>query len=445
MEPPQIVELLLFVFVSVGLFSLAPYETTFMSVSKAVLERMQENGVSRATWMLRIHEPRRILQIMARIGQAVGVITLSLSIYDFLTAFGTMPLFARAMSGIGALCIVIVSGLAQRLRFEEEGEEARVPVFTLLYIPIYCLLCIPARLIERLAHTDPSNEDFKEAREAELRNIVDAEQETGVIEETERDMIQSVFGFHDRVVREVMIPRVDITAVEISSSLSDLLHILENKGHSRVPVFEESLDNIRGIVYAKDLLKLLVHRNDLDIDVAIADYIRKKPENLDAEPFTHEPYYIPETKKIDELLRDLRTAKTRLAIIVDEYGGTAGLVTTEELVEESFGELQDEYDAEEALFEWEDDGILVVNPRINIEELNDLLESDLPSDGFDTLGGFIYDHLGEVPEAGQILQIPGIEIQILNIEGQRISKVKITRVPIAEIPNEQENIKPEGG
>tara|TARA_B100000686_G_C16780624_1_gene971602 strand:- start:2 stop:1252 length:1251 start_codon:yes stop_codon:yes gene_type:complete len=416
-----------------------------MSVSKASLERMQENGVSRATWMLRIHEPRRILQIMARIGQAVGVITLSLSIFDFLTVFGTMPLIARVISGIGALFVVIVSGLAQRLRFEEEGEEARIPVFTLLYIPIYCLLCIPARLVELLARTDSSNEDFKEAREAELRNIVDAEQETGVIEETERDMIQSVFGFHDRVVREVMIPRVDITAIEISSSLSDLLHIIENKGHSRVPVFEESLDNIRGIVYAKDLLKLLIHRNDLNLDVAIADCIRKKPDNLDAEPFTHEPYYIPETKKIDELLRDLRTAKTRLAIIVDEYGGTAGLVTTEDLVEEIFGELQDEYDAEEALFEWEDDGILAVNPRINIEELNDLLESDLPSDGFDTLGGFIYDHLGEVPDAGQILQIPGIEMEILNIEGQRISKVKITRVPLAEIPDEQESIKQEGG
>ena len=445
MEPPQIAELLLFVFVSVSLFALASYETTFMSVSKASLERMQENGVSRATWMLRIHEPRRILQIMARIGQAVGVITLSLSIFDFLTVFGTMPLIARVISGIGALFVVIVSGLAQRLRFEEEGEEARIPVFTLLYIPIYCLLCIPARLVELLARTDSSNEDFKEAREAELRNIVDAEQETGVIEETERDMIQSVFGFHDRVVREVMIPRVDITAIEISSSLSDLLHIIENKGHSRVPVFEESLDNIRGIVYAKDLLKLLIHRNDLNLDVAIADCIRKKPDNLDAEPFTHEPYYIPETKKIDELLRDLRTAKTRLAIIVDEYGGTAGLVTTEDLVEEIFGELQDEYDAEEALFEWEDDGILAVNPRINIEELNDLLESDLPSDGFDTLGGFIYDHLGEVPDAGQILQIPGIEMEILNIEGQRISKVKITRVPLAEIPDEQESIKQEGG
>ncbi|MDP7449120.1 MAG: transporter associated domain-containing protein, partial [Candidatus Latescibacteria bacterium] len=143
----------------------------------------------------------------------------------------------------------------------------------------------------------------------------------------------------------------------------------------------------------------------------------------------HEPYYVPETKKIDQLLRDLSVARTRLAVAVDEYGGTAGLVTTEDLVEEIVGDLQDEFDAEEALYNWQTpDEILIVNPRISIAELNDLLGSDLPSDGFDTLGGFIYNHVGHVPEGGQTITVPNFEIIILAVDGQRIQQVQMKRI-----------------
>ncbi len=386
--------------------------------------------------MLRIHESRHLLHLMARIGQTLGVVILSVSITHFLLSFSFPKLAAAISGGIASVAVALLAGLARRVRFEEDGEEARIPSLALLFAPIH-LLCVPARLVERVARSDASQENFKEAREAELRNIVDSEQETGVLEETERDMIQGVFGFHDRVVREVMVPRVDITSLDISSSLGDLLRVIENKGHSRVPVFEESLDKIRGIVYAKDLLRMLVHRRDIGMEMSVAELMAEEGEGANPLPFAHEPYYIPETKKIDELLRDLRAARTRLAIVVDEYGGTAGLVTTEDLVEEIVGELQDEYDAEEALFEWRPGDILVVNPRINIDELNEILESDLPSDGFDTLGGFIYDHLGEVPDEGQTVRIPGFDIEILKVEGQRIAQVQLKRMPIAGEAQEQ--------
>ena len=392
---------------------------------------MLESGVQRAAIMLRIHEPRHLLHIMARIGQTLGVVILSVSITHFLLSFSLPESVTVLAAGVTSVFLALVAGLARRVRFEEDGEEARIPGLALLFAPIHLLLCVPARLVERVARSDASGEEFKEAREAELRNIVDSEQETGVLEETERDMIQGVFGFHDRVVREVMVPRVDVTSVEVSSSLGDLLRLIEEKGHSRVPIFEESLDYIRGIVYAKDLLRMLVHRRDIGMEMPVAQLMEEEGDGSDSLPFAHEPYYIPETKKIDELLRDLRVARTRLAIVVDEYGGTAGLVTTEDLVEEIVGEIQDEYDAEEALFEWRSGDILIVNPRINIDELNEILESDLPSDGFDTLGGFIYDHLGEVPDEGQVLQIPGLDIEILKVEGQRISRVQMKRVPIA--------------
>ena len=400
---------------------------------------MLESGVRRAAIMLRIHEPRHLLHIMARIGQTLGVVILSVSITHFLLSFSLPKPVTVLAAGVASVLLALVAGLARRVRFEEDGEEARIPGLALLFAPIHLLLCVPARLVERVARSDASGEEFKEAREAELRNIVDSEQETGVLEETERDMIQGVFGFHDRVVREVMVPRVDVTSIEISSSLGDLLRLIEEKGHSRVPVFEESLDKIRGIVYAKDLLRMLVHRRDIGMKMSVAQLMEEQGGGSEP-PFAQKPYYIPETKKIDELLRDLRVARTRLAIVVDEYGGTAGLVTTEDLVEEIVGELQDEYDAEEALFEWRSGDILIVNPRINIDELNEILESDLPSDGFDTLGGFIYDHLGEVPDEGQILQIPGLDIEILKVEGQRISRVQMKRVPVASEVGGQEEV-----
>ena len=439
MEPPQIAELVLFVIASVGLYVLASYEATFTSLSRSSLERMHDSGVRRADTMLRIHEPRHLLHLMAKIGQTLGVVVLALTITHFLLSFSLPKILATFAAGIASVAVALIASLARKVRFEEEGEEAKVPGVALLFTPIHLLLRVPARLVDRVARSDASDEDFKEAREAELRNIVDSEQETGVLEETERDMIQGVFGFHDRVVREVMVPRVDVTALEIASSLGELLRVIEEKGHSRVPLFEESLDQIRGIVYAKDLLRMLVHRSDIRMEMSLAELMAEE-DDASTPAFSHEPYYIPETKKIDELLHDLRAARTRLAIVVDEYGGTAGLVTTEDLVEEIVGELQDEYDAEEALFEWRPDAVLVVNPRINIDELNELLESDLPSDGFDTLGGFIYDHLGEVPDEGQIVQIPGIDIEILKVERQRIAQVQMKRVPIADEAQQKEEI-----
>ena len=244
-------------------------------------------------------------------------------------------------------------------------------------------------------------------------------------------MIQGVFGFHDRVVREVMVPRVDITAVEMNGTVADLLNTIRDQGHSRLPVYEESLDSIRGILYAKDLLRLLEMPNHLDGDSPMRLLLEEiQVADGEALQLLHQPFYVPETRKIDQLLRDLRQARTRLAIVVDEYGGTAGLVTTEDLVEEIVGELQDEYDAEETLYQWQrPDEVLVVNPRINIEELNELLSSDLPSEGFDTLGGFIYDHLGHVPDPGQSILVPGFEITILAVDGQRISQVQMQRRP----------------
>lgn len=430
MEPPQLAELLLTVLSAAALFILASYEATFSVLSRSFLERMKEASVARAALMWKIHEPRHRLQLMARLGQGFFSSALALSLFFLLRSYFDARLSALGVAVAVSVCVLLAASRARRIRFEDESEDWYVPRVTLLFVPVNALLRPFTALAQRVTGGDYSDEEFKAEKEEELRSLVESEGETGVLEEGERDMIEGVFGFHDRVVREVMVPRVDIIAVEVDGTLGDLLTAIRDTGHSRVPIYDESLDSIRGIVYAKDLLQLIevpTLGGSSPLSLLVQGIPTASGETLH---LLHEPYYVPETKKIDQLLRDLRAARTRLAIVVDEFGGTAGLVTTEDLVEEIVGDLQDEFDAEEELYHWQiPEQVLIVNPRINIEELNDLLDSDLSSDGFDTLGGFIYDHLGHVPKTGQRIQVPNFEITILAVEGQRIHQVEMKRIP----------------
>ena len=433
MEPPQ-VDLSLIAYAAlvgtislVWLFVVASYETTFAILSKSVLEKMAETGVSHAHAMLRIYEPRLRLRLMARLGEAIGSIVLALSLF-FLAQSLTLPSYiSAAVALLGALGLFMVVATPRRIRFDEEGDEVRVPIVALAYVPVHALLLPLTNLLELLSSFDYSDEDFRAEKEEELRSIVESEGESGVLEEGEREMIEGVFGFHDRIVREVMIPRVDMVAIDQVVSLKDLIDLIRDKGHSRLPIYRESLDHIQGIVYAKDLLQILVSRPEIDLATPINQLLASKQE--DDLRFTHEPYYIPETKKIDILFNDLRANKIRLAIVLDEYGGTAGLVTTEDLVEEIVGEIQDEYDEEEALHHWEVPGeVLIANARIDIDDLNKLLSTDLPRTGFETLGGFIYDHLGSIPAEGLAFKVNDLELDILRVEGQRIAQVKLRRL-----------------
>ena len=437
MEPPQ-VDLSSVAYAALGgaislvwLFLVASYETTFAILSKSVLEKMAESGVSHARAMLRIYEPRLRLSLMTRLGEAIGVTVLALSLFFLVEALLLPYPFASpisvAVALFGALGLFMIVATPRRIRFDEEGDEVRIPVVALAYMPVHALLLPLTNLLELLSSFDYSDEDFRAEKEEELRSIVESEGESGVLEESEREMIESVFGFHDRIVREVMVPRVDMVAIDQSASLQDLLDLIRDKGHSRLPIYRESLDHIQGLVYAKDLLQILVSRPEVKLATPIDQLLTNQQEG-DLR-FTHEPYYIPETKKIDVLLNDLRANKIRLAIVLDEYGGTAGLVTTEDLVEEIVGEIQDEYDEEEELHHWQVPGeVLIANARIDIDDLNELLSTDLPRAGFETLGGFIYDHLGSIPAEGLVFTVNHLELDILKVEGQRIAQVKLRRL-----------------
>jgi CBS domain containing-hemolysin-like protein len=242
--------------------------------------------------------------------------------------------------------------------------------------------------------------------------LVEAGEEEGVLEEEEKEMIHSIFEFTDTVVRMVMVPRIDIKAVEENEPVDELLDVIMKAGHSRVPVYEETIDNIVGVVHAKDLLRALHESGEKQIH--IRDLMRP-------------PYIVPENKKVDELLAEFKKSKIQMAIVVDEYGGTAGLVSIEDLLEEIVGDIMDEYDVEEPMMEIIDESTTIVDARMPIDEINEQMELELPEEEFDTIGGFVFGMLGREPHPGENIQYDGIDLIVEKTDGRRIQKIKIIK------------------
>jgi CBS domain containing-hemolysin-like protein len=253
--------------------------------------------------------------------------------------------------------------------------------------------------------------------EEEIRSMAEVGSQEGAIEEGEKEMIHSIFEFGDTVVREVMTPQPDIVAVDVTSSLDEVLDMVIRHGYSRIPVYSEDRDEIIGIVYAKDVLRELHSGQD---GRSLRELARRA-------------YFVPESKKVADLLREMQQEKVHVAIVVDEYGSIVGLVTLEDLLEEIVGEIADEYDREEPQVEPAGDGRFRVNARLPVDELNELLESELPDDEWDTVGGLIMGILGRLPTQGERVDFEGLRFTAERVQGRRISKVLIERLPKAPV------------
>ncbi len=247
--------------------------------------------------------------------------------------------------------------------------------------------------------------------EEEIRLLVKMGEEEGVIEEDERQMIHSIFEFGDTVAREVMVPRIDMVCVEDTTTVDGVLRVVLEEGHSRIPVYHETIDQIVGVVHVKDLLS----------------HIKAGHHTLVVKEVMRPAYFIPESKRLDDLFREMRRKRTQMAIVVDEYGGTAGLVALEDLLEEIVGPILDEYDVDEKLFETANGQTAVVDGRLSIEEVNELMSLDLPTDEVDTIGGFVYTLLGHVPQQGESVTAGDVEIVVEKLEGHRVARVRINR------------------
>jgi CBS domain containing-hemolysin-like protein len=253
--------------------------------------------------------------------------------------------------------------------------------------------------------------------EEEIKTLVDAGEEGGAIEIEEKKMIFSVFELGDTLAREVMVPRIDIMAFNESQPLEDVADALLASGHSRAPVFRADIDSVIGIVYVKDLLK------------AVRQGREKEPVGAWVRP----ALFVPEAKKADDLLADLQARRIHMAVVVDEYGGTAGVVTLEDLVEEIVGEIRDEYDAaEEVAFQEVRDGEYLLSGRMDLDDVNQLTGSRLPKGFSDTLGGFISGRLGRVPSSGDVVEAGGLSLVVEQSTGHRILKVRARRSAVEE-------------
>jgi putative hemolysin len=280
------------------------------------------------------------------------------------------------------------------------------------------LLVLPLALGRRNGEDE---ESVITVTEEELKSMVDAGHEGGVLEGDERQMIYSIFELGDTLVREIMLPRIYITALEVSTPLSTAVDALIKSGHSRVPVYDESVDNILGLLYAKDLLRIW----------------RKGEQTVSLRSLLRPATFVPEAKKVDELLEEMQAGRVHLAMVVDEYGGIAGLVTLEDIFEEIVGEIQDEYDqSEEAPYTQVGEGEYIFQGRVDLRDFTEVMESQLPTEETETLGGFIYEHIGRVPSTGESLQVGDISLTIEQVTGRRIRKVRAKKESV-ETPEER--------
>src|SRR6185437_5315925 len=280
--------------------------------------------------------------------------------------------------------------------------------FFVLFKPLIWILNGLANLILKLIGINPVQGETSHSSE-ELQYLLEQGKETGPLDSTEHELIQNVFDFNERVVKNIMVPRTKISGVDINTPKDELLELIITEGYSRMPVYDDVIDKIVGIVHAKDILPLLA-RNE---EIILKNIIRK-------------PYFIPETKKINDLMAELQQKRIQIAIVLDEFGGTAGMVTLEDIVEELVGEIQDEYDEEKPIVEKINHREFIVNALAPIYDVNSHLPHDLPEDGdFDTVSGWLGDIFGKIPDVGEQKESNGYNITVLKKSEQNIESVKL--------------------
>jgi CBS domain containing-hemolysin-like protein len=352
-----------------------------------------------------------VLNVLGPLAFGAGAVLLAI---DISRRFGV----AAALGASAVLVLVLVGARLLPVTWAARHGEATAR-YLALPLDVAARLVWPIRMLFRAFRRLTFGRTKLTAggsRDDAVRVLANVEEENGVIEEDEMEMITGVMELGETKVREVMVPRVRIVAIPSESSLNDALETIIAAGHSRIPVYTESIDNIDGLLYAKDLL---VAFRDHDFDPDLKKLLR-------------EPYYVPESKLVDELLEELQNRKVHMAVVIDEYGGTAGIVTIEDLIEEIVGEIQDEYDHEEPQIELVSDDEIVCHAGYDIDDVNRLMDIHLPTDDVDTLGGLVFAGLRKVPVPGERVVFDDAEIEVLGVDGRSIDRVRVVRRTTAD-------------
>ena len=365
--------------------------------------RAERRGASRLQRVLA--DPPRSLNLLLLLRVIFELTAMGLVTQYCLARLGTAAALVTAVTVMAVISYVFI-GVAPRTIGRQQAERVSLAGAGVVLGLVRLVGPLPSLLI-LVGNAVTPGKGFREgpfASEAELRDLVELAQERGVVERSERDMIESVFELGDTIVREVMVPRTDIVVIERGKTVRQALNLLLRSGFSRVPVVGDNTDDVLGVVYLRDLVK----RERADGGGA-----------LKVEEVMREPVFVPESKPIDQLLKEMQVALGHIAVVVDEYGGTAGLVTLEDIVEEVVGEITDEYDREAPSIEQVDDDTIRITARLSVEDLEDLYDVTLPHEDVDSVGGLLASVLGRVPIPGATIQISGLVLVAESAKGRR--------------------------
>lgn len=417
MSQPHTPEVLFFFALVLLSAVFAGMEAALTSLNKAAIQRISERGRLRARLMALYEEqPDRVGAALmigkGAAGVAASVVAsgLALDLRAGLSRGGALAIAA----GVVVLILLVLGELAPKAfargRAEAVVSNVAGPIRAFLWAasPVsWTLSKIASGIAHALGGRPPT--PAPAVTEEEMKALMEAGVEEGAIEQEEQKLIHSIFAFADTTVREVMVPRVDMVCVEATASMEEVLEVFAEKKFSRMPVYDETVDNIVGIIHIKNIL----------------NFWRRQITDMKAMEFVVFPHFVPVTKKVIELLEEFRQRQLHMAIVVDEYGGTAGLVTMEDLIEEIVGEIEDEHRRPAPPIKKLEDGSYVADARVEIDHLNELLSLDLPKGEFETVGGLLYHRLGKIPARGEQTELDGVRFTVLEGDARRIRRVKV--------------------
>ena len=441
---------LLFVLILVNAF-FAMSEIAIISLNDTKTERLAEEGHKKA---------KLVMKLTKNSSNFLSTIQIGVTLAGFLTSASASQSFVEMLSGtirrislfsgistgvINGVSMVLITVITsyfslvlgelapKKIAMHNPEKISYKVVGILLFvqkatIPFVKVLSVSTNAIVRLFGIDPQA-DTESVTEEEIRMMVDAGEEKGVIEDVQKEMINNIFEFDDIDAGDIMTHRTDMVAIEVDDPLEDVIQLTIEEGRSRIPVYEEDLDNIIGVIYVKDLLPYVGHQ---------------LPKETTLRSLMRQAFYVPESKRCGDLFKEMTETHTQMAIVVDEYGGTAGLVTIEDLLESIVGNIQDEYDDEEEEISKINENTFTIDGTTSIDEVDELVGVTIPEGDYDTLAGFLISNLGFLPKDGEMNEVEyeNLHFTILNVEDRRIGKVRVEITPIDE-PLEEEDEKKE--
>ncbi len=405
-------------------------EIAFVSVRRTRLDELAEAGDRRAKRAQKLmRDPGRFLAViqvaitfLGALASAVAAVSIVTVVAEPLRGIAPLADYADTIALLLVTFIVSVVSIVlgelipkgfalanpDRIALAVSGP---ITFFAKIVSPLVAVLVLLTKIISKPFGIDPTR--TPELSAAEIRLIVEQGSQQGVLEAEEEQMISAVMSLSDSKLHEVMVPRIDIAAIDQEASFDDAVTLVLTEGHSRTPLYKESVDHIVGILYAKDLLRIIAAGGPRP---RLRDIMRPA-------------LFVPESQAVDDLLNELQRRRVHMAIVLDEYGGTAGLVTIEDLLEEIVGEIQDEFDEEEPMKVMVREGEAILDGRADIDEMGELVDPPLEledDEEYDTVGGFVYHRIGRVPVVGDTVAVDPFKITVIKVIGRRVGKVRVT-------------------